>query len=331
MRTQKWFGVTWVRDRLGRFPLRLGEQMLSRWGLVPGSPPCRTLFLALAAACLPAAGIQGDSIRNVQDDVGRRVALEATPRRIVSLAPSVTETLFALGVGDQVVGVTDLCYDPPSVRTLPRVGGMLKLDWESVLRLHPDLVVATTAGNDAALVGQAEKLRIPLYFTDAPNLNGLMNSLVRLASVVGSSARGNDLRRSLEERIRALEHAASTGPHPRVLFLVWIDPPVVPGSGTLLSDALRRAGVESVTADAPAGWPTYDLETLLLRKPEWIVAARHNASSLSGLAGRPGWRDLEAIKLGRLGTVSPAIERPSPRVVDAMEELRKLVNGGPSN
>ena len=246
---------------------------------------------------------------------------------MVSLAPSVTETLFELGAGDRLVGITDLCDYPPATRLLPRVGGMVKPDWEAVLRLHPDLVVATTAGNDASLVGQAEKVGLPLYFTDAPDLEGLLDSFVRLGDVIGLPEKGRELRRSLESRIDMIEHAPLAGPRPRILFLVWVDPPVVPGSGTFLSDALKRAGVDSVTSDAPSGWPTYDLETLLLRRPDWIVSARQNASALANLTGRPGWRELDAVAKRRVGTVSETIERPSPRVVDALEELRDLVSG----
>ncbi|MCI0656388.1 MAG: helical backbone metal receptor, partial [Acidobacteria bacterium] len=200
-------------------------------------------------------------------------------------------------------------------------------DWESVVRLRPDLVIASTSGNDASLVAQSEDLGLPLYFMDARNLKELLNSLTHLAELVGATVRGDELRRSLAGRIKVLEENAGTAHRPRVLFLVWIDPPIVPGSGTFLNDALRLAGLDSVTADAPAGWPTYDLESILQRRPEWIVAARHNAPALAALAGKPGWRDLEAVRSGRLVTVSEDIERPSPAVVDALEELQKRIQG----
>jgi iron complex transport system substrate-binding protein len=235
--------------------------------------------------------------------------------------------LFSLGAGDRVVGVTDQCDDPAPARSRPKVGGMVKPDWESVVRLRPDLVVASTSGNDASLVAQSEDLGLPLYFMDAGNLEELLNSLTHLAGLVGAAAKGDELRRSLEGRIKVLEGRASTAHRPRVLFLVWIDPPIVPGSGTFLNDALRLAGLDSVTADAPAGWPTYDLESILQQRPEWIVAARHNAPALAALAGKPGWKDLEAVRSGRLVTVSEDIERPSPGVVDALEELQERIQG----
>ena len=268
------------------------------------------------------------SPRVLRDDVGRRVRLEGPARRIVSLAPSVTETLFALGSGERVVGVTDLCDDPPAVRSLPKVGGMVNPDWEAIVRLRPDLLVASTSGNDAATVARAERLGLALYFTDAPDLNHLLASVRQLGAALGIGERGAALSASLESRLKTLEDATRGQPRPRVLFLVWVDPPVVPGSKTFLDDALRRAGLESVTADAPAGWPTFDLEAILLRRPDWILAARHNAPALAALDDKPGWKELEAVKRGRILTVSETIERPSPRVVDAMEELHRKMAGG---
>jgi ABC-type Fe3+-hydroxamate transport system substrate-binding protein len=139
--------------------------------------------------------------------------------------------------------------------------------------LRPDLVLATTSGNDASLVSLSEGLGLPLYFTDSADLKGLLNSMTRLAELLGTARRGAELRRTLEARIKALQEHTAAGHRPRVLFLVWIDPPVVPGSGTFLNDALRLTGLDSITANAPAGWPTYDLESILEKDPDWIVAA----------------------------------------------------------
>jgi cobalamin transport system substrate-binding protein len=276
-------------------------------------------------------GVQGvhsfpaESRHRVQDDVGRSLVVPVHPNRIVSLAPSVTQMLFALGAGERVVGVTDQCDDPPRAHSLPKVGGMVKPDWESVVRLRPDLIVASTSGNDASLVSQSEELGLPLYFTDARDIKGLLDSLGHLAELVGAAAKGDSLRRSLEGRLRALQERAGSGHRPRVLFLVWIDPPVVPGSGTFLNDALRLAGLDSITADAPAGWPTYDLESILEQRPEWIVTAEANAAAVAALMGRPGWKDLEAVRSARVVTVSGNIERPSPKVVEAMEDLQRKI------
>ncbi len=266
--------------------------------------------------------------RSVRDEIGRKVQVPLHPRRIVSLAPSVTETLFALGAGDAVVGVTEFCDYPAAAVSKARIGGMVNPNWEAILDLEPDLVVATTAGNDRSAVTRAEALRLPLFFLNTPDIQSLLESLVRLGELVGRPDRANALRDTLAGRLERLERRSSSGPRPRVLFLVWSEPVVVPGRGTFLDDALRRAGCESITSDGPPGWPTYDLETVLSRNPGWILAAAQNAPFLDGLKERPGWRTLEAVQRGRVAAVNPALERPAPRVIEAMEELQELLEKG---
>src|SRR5262249_1972303 len=124
----------------------------------PATVKSGIVAVALTLGLLGVQDPQAGSQHRVRDDVGRQVVVPAYPRRIVSLAPSVTQMLFALGAGDRVVGVTDQCDDPAAARSRPRVGGMVKPDWESVVRLRPDLIVASTAGNDASLVSQSEEL-----------------------------------------------------------------------------------------------------------------------------------------------------------------------------
>jgi len=266
--------------------------------------------------------------RSVRDEIGRQVQVPSHPRRIVSLAPSVTETLFALGAGDAVVGVTEFCDYPPAAESKARIGGMVNPNWEAIMDLEPDLVVATTAGNDRNAVAQAEALRLPLFFLNTPDIGSLLESLIRLGELVGHPARARALRDALAGRLESLERRSSSGPRPRVLFLVWGEPIVVPGRRTFLDDALRRTGCESISSEGPIGWPTYDLETVLLRNPRWILATAQNAPFLDGLKERPGWRTLEAVRRGRVAVVNPAIERPAPRVIEAMEQLQELLEKG---
>ncbi len=291
-------------------------------------PPIRICLLLVALAACSTREQAPLANRILTDDIGREVRVPRPPRRIVSLAPSVTETIFALGVGDRVVGVTDFCDYPPEARYRSRVGGLVNPSWETILDLRPDLLVASTAGNDSVIVSQAEALHLPLFFVDTPNVEETIRSIRRVGVLVGAERASARLERNLRERLRNLQLAAGSRRHPRVLYLVWGDPIVVPGGQTFLSDALARAGFDSITFDAPAGWPTYDLETILLRRPEWILATRQNAGFLRTLNQKPGWRELEAVRRGRVVVVSEALERPSPRVVEALEELHRIVTEG---
>jgi iron complex transport system substrate-binding protein len=264
----------------------------------------------------------------MRDETGREVEVPAFPRRIVSLAPSVTETLFALGMGDRVVGVTDFCDYPDAARSKVHIGGMINPSWERILGLKADLLIATTAGNDRDVVARAERLHLPLFFLDTPSIDQMLESLTRLGDLLDSPERARALRDDLASRLGKLAARSGSLRRPRVLFLVWGDPIVVPGQGTFLDDALARSGCDSITSDAPTGWPALNLETILARDPEWILATPQNAGFLKGLSRKPGWRDLNAVLHGRVAAVNPALERPAPRVVQAMEELQALLARG---
>jgi ABC-type Fe3+-hydroxamate transport system substrate-binding protein len=257
----------------------------------------------------------------VRDGVGRPVKIPSPASRIVSMAPSVTETLFALGRGDRVVGVTDFCDQPPAALHKAHIGGMVNPSWESIMSLDPDLLIATTSGNDSSTIARADSLHLPVFFLDTPDLDSMLGSLIPLGRILDVPDRARTLRAELVRRLDRLEARARQRPKIKVLFLVWNDPIVVPGRGTFLDDALRRCGCDSITSDAPTEWPTYDLETLMLRNPRWILASSQNAAFLRSLREKPGWREMEAVRYGRVATVSEAMERPSPRVVEAMEEL----------
>ena len=201
---------------------------------------------------------------------------------------------------------------------------MVTPSWEAILALRPDLLVATTSGNDRALVTQSDTFHLPLFFLDARDIKSMLESIRMLGELVGAGKEGWRLEQGLRARINQ-QNQSDERPRPTVLFLVWGDPIVVPGRGSFLDDVLYRAGCSSITSDAPPGWPTYDLEAILVRKPEWIIASRQNGAWLDGLREKPGWRELKAVREGRVGTVEDFIERPCPRALDAIEDLRRLV------
>jgi len=201
---------------------------------------------------------------------------------------------------------------------------MVNPSWEAILALRPDLLVATTSGNDRALVTQSDTLHLPLFFLDARDIKSMLESIRMLGELVGTETEGRRLEQRLRARISQLNQADER-PRPTVLFLVWGSPIVVPGRGSFLDDVLRRAGCASITSDAPPGWPTYDLEAILVRKPDWIIASRQNEVWLRSLREKPGWREVKAVREGRVGTVADVIERSCPRALDAIQELRRLV------
>ncbi len=284
----------------------------------------RALALLLPVLLLPAAA----GAFSVTDQTGRRVTLDAPPRRIVSLVPSVTELVFAIGAQDALVGVTDFCDYPAAARLKPRVGGMVAPSLETLVALKPDLVVATTAGNREETVTQLERLRIPVYLVNPARVADVLDLISRLGALTGHEDAAAELAASLDVRIKAVLARVAALPRPRVLYVLWPEPLIVPGRGALVSELLALAGGDSVTADAAEPYPRYSLEAAVARAPEVIILASHGSGQVP--LDRAKWErftSLPAVKAGRLYTTDGnLLHRYGPRVVDGLERLARLIH-----
>lgn len=264
--------------------------------------------------------------RLVHDGLGRPVEVPLHPRRIVSLAPSVTDSLFALGAQDRVVGVSDFCELPAGSPAIARVGGLLNPSLETIRGLEPDLLIGTTSGNDPSLERQAAALGLPLYTIDTPDVGRVLAALRDLASLLDETSIGNDRVDRLQERLQTVRAAVAKRPRPRILFIVWGEPLVVPGRSAFLTDALAQSGCVSITADAPAAWPSFDVESAIGRAPEVILTTPQNQAFLDRVKGDPAWASVPAVRSGRMVVVSEAIERPGPKVVAGIEEVARALH-----
>ncbi len=265
----------------------------------------------------------------VVDQTGHTVTLTAAPRRIVSLVPGVTEILFAIGAQDALVGVTDFCDYPPEARRKARVGDMLAPNLETLVSLRPDLVVATRSGNREETFDQLKRLGLPVYLVDEPpSIADVLRLVGGLGQLTGRRDAAAAVAAGLERRITAVRERVAGRSHPRVLYVLWPEPLIVPGRGSLVSELIASAGGESVTADQGQGYPRMSLEAAVGRAPEVIILARHGAGT--GPAAREQWQRLEslpAIRSGRLYTADgDLLHRYGPRVVDGLELLARLIH-----
>jgi iron complex transport system substrate-binding protein len=306
----------------------------------PGFPcwMARTAILILitfpAAGCrqsaietqsgVPAPG-EGARRLSMTDGLGRNFSLEKQPARIVSLAPSVTEVLFLLGVGDRVVGVTSHCDWPDEARRKPRIGTLINPNAEVILAARPDLVIASTAGNDRQAVLRLADLGLPVFVTAPRSIDGIFDTLGQIARLTGAEARGDELRRELAERIGRVKSRVAGRPTVRAFFITWFEPLLVPGRRTFETDVLRLAGIESISAGVDEFYPHYSLEQAVSRDPDVILTVRHEGHPLPDLRATAGWRELRAVRTGRVYLLGEVIQHPSPRFVDGLEELVDLV------
>ena len=263
-----------------------------------------------------------------RDMLGREVTLAAPPRRIVSLVPSVTEIVYAIGAENHLAGVTDFCDYPPAARGKPSVGGMIDANLEAIVALKPDLVIATTEGSREETVAQLKRLRIPTYLVAAHRVSDLTALITRLGELTERRDAAAALVARLEQRIAAVTRAVLTRPRPRVLYVLWPEPLIVPGREALVSELIRLAGGDSISAGEGDSYPRYSLEAAIARAPEVILLANHGAGT--GPVDEEKWRglaSLPAIKTGRLHRVNgDLLHRYGPRAVDGLEQLARAIH-----
>ncbi len=270
----------------------------------------------------------------VVDDFGFRVAVKKYPHRIVSLAPSNTEILFALGLGDRVVGVTDYCNYPPIVLKLKRegklksVGGYSTVDVESVVRLHPDLVVASY-GNGLGVVKALKSFGIAVICLNPKNVTGIERDVMLLGKVCGVEENATKLVEWMESKIREVKSKRHPW-KPRIVHIVWNDPIWVSGRDTFIDDAIRIAG--GVNAVNESGWVVLSLEDLIRMNPDIIIVNSGNGMSSKGENVLYDWvmknlKMLRAVKCGNVYVVdADTISRPSYRIVYAIENVSTIID-----
>jgi len=267
--------------------------------------------------------------REVTDETGRSIRIPQPVRRIVSLAPSLTETIYALGLQDRLVGDTDYCDYPADAQKKTKVGGGINPSLEEIAALHPDLVLVTKAFNRLETVHALEKLGIVSYATDPHTVDEIITSSEKLADVLGVHESGADLAEELQQRLAALQRKLGSLQTKTVLFVVWTQPLISVGQNTFIADAIRRAGATSIV-NAEQDWPKVSLEEVARLQPEFLVfAAGHSEAvplEVEHLASLPGWQLLDAVMKRRYAIMSDAVNRPAPRIVAAVEELARQLH-----
>ena len=285
------------------------------------------VLVAVALTCL--ITVAEDALAfTARDMTGRELTLAAPPKRIVSLVPSVTEIVYALGAERLLVGVTDFCDFPPEARTQPKVGGMVAPSLEAIVALKPDLVIATTEGTREDTVTQLSRLKVPVYLVAAHQVADVTSLITRLGELTGSASSAGPLVTRLEQRIEAVKRAVGPLARPRVLYVLWPEPLIVPGRGALVTELIHIAGGQSLTADDSDAWPRYSLEAAVARSPEVILLANHGAGT--GAVEVEKWRrlaSLPAVRSGRLLSVNgDLMHRYGPRFVDGLEQLARAIH-----
>jgi len=257
-----------------------------------------------------------------------RADAAAAPRRVISLAPSLTEMVFALGAGDRLVGVTTYCNYPPAAQRVAKVGGLADgtLDLERVMALKPDLVLAIGAGQQRSL-DTFRRLGLRVEVVHSETFDDVFTALTRLGSLLGREAAAKGLTAELSRRVERVRRAVASlppGARPRVFYELWDRPLMTASRDTLIGRLIEMAGGVNVFAEVASHYPQVSPEAVVERRPELIVAPDHHASVVDArtLARQPGLASLPAIRNGRILVLDgDLVSRPGPRVADALELL----------
>lgn len=300
------------------------------------------LFLTLLVATPTSAkAAEGASNVGVGVGVGSGPAPATTPRRIVSLAPNITETLYALDLGGSIVGVTDFCDFPSQAKQQPKIGGMTNPSLEAVARLRPDIVIMTTDGNPEGFKKKLDALKIKVHVFRARRLSELPGAIRTLGNALDAGVKAEALASGIEEATRSIKkRAQGRRPH-SALFIIWAEPLIVAGPGTSIDDAMELLGLVNIAGDARSPWPRFSLEEVLRRSPEIIFTGDMRPDSSpgpgpTGTAETPSTFEekflkrissVEAVKKKRVYYLGDALFRIGPRTISGILEMEGKLDG----
>lgn len=261
----------------------------------------------------------------VTDDVPSR------PERIVSLAPNVTEILFAIGAGDRVVGVTRFCDYPAETAEIPKVGGIVDVDLEAILARKPDLVVGTTSGADPKIADKLDDAQVPYGFVRMDNLAQTYGGISEIGKLVGASDEADKLAAQMKSDIDAVAQRARDDEHPRVLMIFGRNPLIAAGPGTFGHELVELAGGQNVLGDADTSYPKLDIEKVISLDPERIIDATMAGEGLDTEFWNQ-YPSIDAVEHERVYLIDdPVVLRPAPRLVEGLETIREAVVGPPNS
>lgn len=264
----------------------------------------------------------------VKDGLGNEVLIPKEPQRIVSLSPSNTEILFALGLKDRIVGVTNYCDYPPEARKKEKVGGYSDPNLEKIISLDPDLVVAGDRHDKIAK--ELKDLSVPVLVVNPQNLADTLAMIEKVGIATGQRAEAQEIVEDIRNKIDGVKaKLKGVTLKPRVYYEIWYSPLVSVGPNTVIDDIITLCGGVNVTGDAPTQWPQYSEEALIAKNPDVIIHSySHGDLKEANIEGRQGgWQDLNAIKNRRIYVVDADVaNRPGPRITQAIDEFARAIH-----
>jgi iron complex transport system substrate-binding protein len=266
--------------------------------------------------------------RTFVDDLGRKIYLAQAPNRLVSLAPSITETLYAIGLADRVVGVTEFCDYPPEARNKPKVG-YSNPNLETIVALQPDLVLAPRDFIRPDVLGKLEQLKIPTFVVEAKTVEDIASQIQLIGRMLDRSEVANPIAMELRRRLTELKRRTEMLARPRVLYVLNSQPLITVGPGSFIHQLIEIAGGANVAAGAASPYPRLSIEAVLKEDPQLIIfpvgASEGIPQGEQELWRR--WKTMTAVKTDSFHRIaSDLLNRPGPRIVLGLEKLAEIIH-----
>lgn len=263
------------------------------------------------------------------DETGRHINAPVYPRRIVSLAPEITEILFALGLEKEVAGVTLFSNYPEAARTKPKVGSYINLSLEKILALRPDLVIGTTNGNPKEAVSKLEKAGIPVYVTNPEKFSDIFRMIVNIGKITGREAAARQIVGEMKSKAERIAASTASCRKPKVFVQLDSNPIISVGGNTIYSELISMAGGVNIADHVPVKYPRYSMESLIKAQPEVILLSSMNGktSRRAALEYWIRWKQIPAVRNQRIYLIdSDLTDRFSPRIVQGLETIARTLH-----
>jgi len=265
---------------------------------------------------------------DVVDDSGRRVSLEDTAQRILTLAPHAAELAFAAGAGARVLGTVSYSDFPEAAKDIPRIGDAARLDRERILSLAPDLVIAWPSGNRAGDLNWLEQQGIPVYHSEPRRLNDIAANVIDIGTLAGTLDVARASARGFRDYLARLGRIYAREPAIRVFYQLWPKPLMTISNQHFISEVLRLCGAENIFSEIPGLAPKISQEAVIHANPTAMVAAKIPGDDKDPLAGWRQWQGLRAVSGDNLFTVNAdLIHRPTPRLLEGAEHICRQLDG----
>jgi cobalamin transport system substrate-binding protein len=287
------------------------------------------LFLTITPACrtVQKPTSDGPISRILTDDAGRTVSVPFKVDRVISLAPNLTEIVFAVGGGAQLVGRTSYCDFPPEAKSVAEVGDTAHPSLEKLIALKPQVVLISTASQLEVFTHQLQNQNIAVFITDPHDLEGIFRSIQQVGEILGKKQQAATLVQSLRKRTDAVWEAVKQKQPVRVFYQLSAEPLYTAGHDSFVTDLMRRAGAISVTADVPGAWPKYSSESALAAKPDAIILPTGGSMGSGNSTVAEALRKSPAALQGRVYKINDDhLVRPGPRAIEGLEEMARALH-----